>query len=41
MLNVIIDSQKVIAQKVVASLQNTGGVASSLTAQKTGKKSNA
>jgi hypothetical protein len=37
MLNGIIDSRKVRTQKVVSSSQSTGGVASSLAAQKYGK----
>jgi hypothetical protein len=42
MLNGIVDSQKVRAQKAMASSQSTGGgggVDSSLTARKTGKRS--
>jgi hypothetical protein len=38
MLNGIVDSQKVRAQKVAASSHSTGGVASSLTARKTGSR---
>jgi hypothetical protein len=38
MLNGIIDSRKVRAQKVVTSSHNLGGVASSLAAWKTGSR---